>query len=160
MKRFQFRLESLLGLRRQKDRLAEARQLRARQAWEAARTEVETLLGQLVESAAVIEARLGQTIGTDLWLAQYQHMTMLRLAVDRAEARAKRASAEFEEANRRRRITATELEALQLLREEQWQEHRHEAAQSEQKWLDDAYLHRREAGLATNHEPTLGSSEA
>ena len=159
MKRFRFRLESLLSLRRQKDRLAEARQLCARQAWEAARSEADTLLAQLVESAAVIEGRLGRTIGTDRWVAQYQHITVLRQAVDRAEARARLAQTDFEEANRRRRITATELEALQLLREEQWQEHRHEAVQSEQKRLDDAYLHRREAGLATNHETTYGSSE-
>lgn len=159
MKRFRFRLESLLGLRRQKDRLAEARQLCARQAWEAAQSEVDTLLAQLVESATAIEARLGRTIGTDHWLAQYQHMTLLRLAVDRAEARAKRALTDLEEANRRRRTTATELEALERLRGEQWQEHRRDAARSEQKWLDDAYLHRREAGLATNHQLAEGSSE-
>jgi flagellar export protein FliJ len=142
MKRFVFRLESLLRLKRQKDRQAESRQLHARRVWEGAQLEVDSLLERLMQCASAVEARIGQAIETDRWIAQYEHMTQVRLAVDSAEAKAKRAMTALEEANRLRRITAAELEALKLLRQEQWQEHRKESAQAEQQRLDDAYLQR------------------
>jgi flagellar FliJ protein len=155
MKRFQFRLEKVLRLKRQKDRLAESRQLQARRIWEAARNEVDFLLDRLVQSAAAVEAQVGRPIEPDFWIAQYQHMTQVRLAVDAAEARATKAMTALEEANRLRRVTAAELESLQLLRQQQWQQHRQESATVEQQRLDDVYLHRDrflQPTTTTNHD--------
>lgn len=142
MKRFQFRLEKLLRLKRQKDRQAELRQLSMRRVWEAARQEVDSLHERLVRSASAVEARIGQTIETNCWIAHYQHITQVRLAVDVAEANAKWAMTALEEANRIRRITAVELESLQLLRQQQWRQYRKESALAEQQRIDDVYLHR------------------
>lgn len=142
MKRFQFRLDKVLRLKQQKDRQAELRQISARQAWETAQQEVDSLYERLVRSASAVEARIGQTIETNSWIAQYQHLTQVRLAADVAEANAKRAMKALEEANRIRRITAVELESLQILRKQQWQEYRKEGALAEQLRLDDVYLHR------------------
>jgi flagellar protein FliJ len=142
MKRFEFRLERLLRLKRQKDRQAESRQLQARRVWEAAQSEVESLLERLMQTAEAVENRIGRTIEADCWTAQFQHMTQVRLAVDAAEVKAKRALEGLEEANRLRRITATEVEALEHLRQEQWREHRQETALAEQHRIDDVYLHR------------------
>ncbi len=142
MKRFQFPLEGLLRLRRQKDRQAEARQQTARLACEAAQREVDTLMEHLVASASAVEARIGQSLATERWVAQYQHISQVRIAVDQAELKACRARNILEEANRQRRLTALELQALEKLRVLKWQEHRRESARLEQHRLDDAFLYR------------------
>jgi flagellar FliJ protein len=142
MKRFRFRLESVLRLKRQFDRQAEVRQQQARGNWEAAQREVEELVERLVQGAAAVEARIGTVNETDCWIARYQHMTQVRAALDLAESHAQRAKNLLDEANRLRRKTAADLEALLQLRREQWRQHRHESALAEQNALDDVYLQR------------------
>lgn len=152
MKRFRFRLEPLLRIRRQRDRQAESRQWQARQLYEAAQAEVDFLYAQLVESAQAVEARLGQTVEPESWVAHYQHMTQVRRAADAAETSAQRARAVLEEANRLRRRTAMELESLELLRRQQWQEHRKHTARTEQSRLDDIYQRRDLAAAHSVHD--------
>lgn len=143
MKRFHFRLERLLRLKQQKERLAELRQLNARGVCEAAGREVDSLLDRLVQSAAALESRIGRPIATDCWIAQYEHMAQLRLAIDVAETNAKRAETALDEANRLRQAAAADVEALRFLRKQQWQQHRAESARAEQQRLDELWLSRR-----------------
>lgn len=159
MKRFQFRLESVLRLRRQFDRQAEVQQQRALRTWETAQLEVDQLLERLVQGAAAVEARIGKAIETDCWIARYQDLTQVRLAAEAAEVKASRAQALLEEANRKRRRTAAELESLMILRREKWREHRQEAAKAAQHQLDDAYLQRDVATQTTGPRHT-GVSES
>lgn len=143
MKRFEFRLDRLLRLKQQTERLAELRQLDARGVWEAAQREVDSLVGRLARSAAEIESRLGQPIEADCWIAQYEHMAQIRLAIDAAETNQQRAKTALDEANRLRRIAAAEVEAIRFLRTQQWQQHRAESARAEQQRLDEMWLSRR-----------------
>jgi flagellar FliJ protein len=140
MKRFRFRLERLLRLKRQKERLAEMRQLHARGVCEAAEHDVARSLDQLVRGAAIAQSPVGQPIETDLWIAQYHYMTQLRQAVDAAETTAELARATLGEANRARQAAAADAELLVRLRKRKWEQYRAETARAEQQWLDELWL--------------------
>lgn len=137
MKRFHFRLERLLKLKRQRERQAELRQRQARGLLDAARTEMKVLEESLSENAEAIESRLGQPVLPDFWMAHYQHMARLEQALNSAEAKTHKADANLEEANRVRAKIATEAESLEHMRTRQWREHRETAARTEQQRLDE-----------------------
>ena len=142
MKRFRFRLDRLLRIKQQKERLAELKQLQARGVFDAADREAKELIDRLSSSAATIESRVGQPVEAIVWHAQYQHMTQLRQGVDNAEAKAERAKAALDEANRHRKAAAAEVDALQFVRRGEFEKHRDETVRANQARIDEMYLSR------------------
>ena len=149
MKRFHFRLERVLSLKEQHERVAEIRQQQARARWEEARMECVRIEEQLARTTAdaAEKLRTAATLGT--WQAHYQQAAHLgeRLAA------AQRRLAEFEkllqEANSLRIQAAQEVETLRHLRAREWQAYRKEAARQQQNKLDELDLQRwlvRDAG--------------
>lgn len=134
MKRFEFSLERVLQVKKQRERLAEMLQQQARLAFDAAQAEVDALHAQL--------ARLAQPDGPLSWMARQQQAALVSQAVERAEGRAAQARARLEEAGRARARIATEVEALAHLRQQQWQAFRREQQNAQQAQLDEFGLRR------------------
>ena len=142
MKRFHFRLQRLLKLKRQLERQAELRQSQARASLDAVETEVTGLLDRLTESSRAIESRIGQPVPPDCWVARYQYSAQIGRALDSAETAARFAACKLDEANAARTRVAREAEALSHLRQRQWQAHERQATRTEQQYLDGLSLRR------------------
>jgi flagellar export protein FliJ len=137
VRRFEFRLERVLKVKQQRQRLAELQQQQARARVETARSVVATLQGEIRETAAAVQRNLG---GAQLWLALYERTRILGQALQVAEVKVQQAEAELSEADARRRQIATEVEALLNLRQQQWQRYCQEVARVQQEQLDELGL--------------------
>jgi hypothetical protein len=71
VQRFEFRLERVLKLKKQREWLAELRQKQARAALDAARAEVAAINEQIAHSAAALEAGLAGAGRDASWLARH-----------------------------------------------------------------------------------------
>jgi flagellar protein FliJ len=135
VQRFEFSLEQLLRLKRQRERLAELRQKQTAAALAAARAEVAALWERVAQAATEFSAAKESTVA--LWMAASRHVGRLREDLAAAEAQAERADKDCQEATALRKDLAVEVEALLTLREGQWQEYRRERGRQEQLLLDD-----------------------
>ena len=142
MRRFRFRLERVLRVKRQKEKQAELRTVQARAAVDAARKEVATLCEIMVETAAAIEASVGDQVQPDLWLARQQHAAQIGEAIGQAEQREQQAKRKLREAETARAQIAKETETLVNLRKQQCDQHRVEAARNDQNQIDAVALQR------------------
>jgi flagellar biosynthesis chaperone FliJ len=77
MKRFHFRLERVLSLKEQRERLAEMRQQQARARWEEARVECGRIEGELAHAAANTAARLREATALGTWQVHYEQAARL-----------------------------------------------------------------------------------
>ncbi len=150
MKRFEFRLESVLKFKQRREQLAELRQLQARAAWDAAQAEVDRLRGQLDRLAEQMQR------GGDgrAWIAGQKQAVLLSPLLDQAAGLARQAEQQYQEAAAQRTQIAQEVEALLQLRRDQLQAHQHEVARAQQEQLDEVSLRRWLAARADNpNEP-------
>ncbi|HZU37498.1 MAG TPA: hypothetical protein VFA18_16375 [Gemmataceae bacterium] len=138
MRRFQFRLERVLKWKQQRERLAELRQQQARVILDAALAQVEQLASQIQQTAADLEQRGVASQSASVWLACYQHTAQLGQALEQAEGKVRQVERQLQQANAARARIATEVESLQLLKRQQWQEHRRQRQRLEQTELDEA----------------------
>jgi hypothetical protein len=146
VRRFEFRLEQVLKVKRQYERLAELRQQQARFRLEATQAEVAAVNRQVQELAIAFSKSLRGGGGQQLWTAHYEQSTLLSQFLAGAEERVKQAQQELCEADARRKQIATEVEALLHLRQEQWRAHREDVAHAQQEHLDELGLRRWQAG--------------
>lgn len=142
MKRFQFRLERVLRLKEQRERLAELRQQQARLAVEAARARVSLLQEELTRAARSLQDKVGRAAASGEWVAGAEHTARLGKALGAAEADVRRADEDLRAAAVERTRVATEVEALLHLRQEAWQVHHEEAQRDEQERLDELGMRR------------------
>ncbi len=142
MKRFAFRLDRVLKLKEQRQRLAELRQQQARAAVERIRAEIASLSMQLQATATAFELRLKSSITTGSLAGYYERSSQLGQRIGAAEERLQGALAELATATTARTKITTEVEALLTLRERQWQVHRRDAAAMQQNQLDELALRR------------------
>ncbi len=149
MKRFEFRLERVLKLKQQRQRLAELQQQQARARMDAAQAEATALRGQIRETAAALERSIGAASGRQLWTAYYERSRILGQTLEAAEVKVRQAEEEFAQADVRRRQIATEVEALLNLRQQQWQGYCQDVARVQQEQLDELGLRR---WLAAQHK--------
>ena len=147
MKRFEFRLERVLKVKQQRQRLAELRQQQARARLNAAQAVVAALQGEIRETAAAVERSVGAN-GRQLWMALYERSRILGQALEAAEVKVQQAQEELSKADAWRRQIATEVEALLNLRQQQWQGYCQEVARAQQEQLDELGLRR---WLAAQH---------
>lgn len=146
MQRFEFRLERVLKVKQQRERLAEMRQKQARVALDAARADVAALNDQIARNAASYEARLGRPEESGALLALWQQSARFADQMSLLEARVRQAAGHYEEASAARAQIATEVEALLGLRRQKWEEHRLLAQRAQQEQLDDVGMRRWRAG--------------
>jgi flagellar export protein FliJ len=145
VKRFIFRLDKVLQVKEQRQRLAELRQQQARLAVDKVRAEIATLTGQLQAASSALETQIGRSVEAGAWTGCYEHSTRVGNALRAAEAMLMNALAELETASSLRTKITQEVEALLTLREQQWHAHRDEAAAQQQDQLDELALSRWQA---------------
>ncbi len=145
MKRFIFRLDRVLKIKEQRQRVAELRQQQARLAVENIRAEMAALANALRTTAAALETQVGRTVPVGAWASHYVHSTQIGERLRAAEARLQRAVAELEAAAALRTKITTEVEALLTLRDRQWQDHCDEDRALRQNQLDELALSRWQA---------------
>jgi len=149
MKRFRFRLERVLSLKEQHERLAEMRQQQARAHLEEVHAECARIEKEMERIAADAAARLRESATLGTWQAHYEQTAHLGEMLMAAQRRAMEGEARLQEANRLRIQASLEVEALRGLRTREWQNYRKEAAQQQQNNLDELGLQRWLAKRAT-----------
>jgi hypothetical protein len=154
VQRFEFRLERVLKLKKQREWLAELRQKQARAALDAARAAVAALNEQVARSAAALEAGLAGAAHDASWLARHEHALRLRPVLELAEAKARQADVQYQEASAARTRIATEVEALLHLRRQQWQAHRAAVLKAQQEQLDEVGMRLWRAGQDGSRVPS------
>jgi flagellar FliJ protein len=137
VRRFEFRLERVLKLKKQREWLAEMRQKEARAALDAALAAVAAVNDQIARNAAALAAALAQAGQDGSWLARQQQSVGLGHLLELAEAEAREREVKFREACAARTQVAQEVEALLHLRGEEWQAHRAEVQKAQQEQLDE-----------------------
>lgn len=142
MKRFQFRLQRVLALKEQRERLAELRQQQARTRWDDARTECLRIEEQLTQTTANAARRLREAAVLGTWQAHYEQAAALGELLAAAQRRLIEAEKLLQEANRLRIESALEVETLRDLRAREWQDYRKQAARQQQNNLDELGLQR------------------
>jgi flagellar export protein FliJ len=160
MKRFHFRLEHVLSLKEQRERLAEMRQQQARARLEEMRAECARIEGEMVRVAVAAATRLREAAALGTWQAHYEQTAHLAEMLTAAQRKTAEAEAQLQEANRLRIQASLEVEALRGLRTREWQNYRKEAAQHQQNNLDELGLQRwlakREKGPFASPDPREG----
>jgi flagellar protein FliJ len=161
MRRFHFRLERVLRLKQQRQRLAELRLQEARLKLEAAQAQVATLHEELARVAREWQARIRGPLASGAWLAAAAQSARLSKALQEAAARVEKAAQEVREAAALRVQRTAEAEALLHLRDHAWQAHQEEAASNEQRRLDELSLRQWESdrGQGMSADPTPGGAE-
>jgi flagellar FliJ protein len=153
VKRFDFALERVLRLKRQRERLAEMALARARADLDAARGRVADFAGQLDRLARAVGESVGRAVPPERWVADAGLSARLGQALREAERQAEQAQRRLDEAARERVRRAVEAEALQTLRQEQWEQYRRELNRHEQERLDELSLGRWRPGDAPGTPP-------
>lgn len=157
MKRFQFRLERVLLLKEQRERLAEMRQQQALAHWEKGRMECSRIEEQLAQTTGEAATRLRQAAALGTWQAHYERAASLNEQLAEAQRRLAEAETLLQEANRLRIQAALEVETLRDLRAKEWQSYRKQAAQQQQSRLDELGLQR---WLAARDAGPFGSPDS
>lgn len=135
MRRFEFSLNAVLRHKRRHEQAAELRLVAASAAERAAGSRVAELRERFRRLADEMAVTGGDSAGA--WLARFERSDRLGAALRAAEATLREAQAAREEATRQRVRAGVEVEALETLRRQQWEEHRREAQRREQQRLDE-----------------------
>jgi flagellar export protein FliJ len=151
MKRFRFRLERVLSLKEQRERLAEKRQQQARARWEEARAECVRIEEELARTAARAMEKLREAAILGTWQSHYEQAARLGELLAAAQRRLAEAEKLLQEANRLRIQLAREVEMLRDLRRKEWQNYQKEAARQQQNKLDELGLQRWLAARSSMH---------
>lgn len=142
MKRFEFRLEPVLQVKRRREWLAELRQQQARHALDTVEAEVQELQHRLARVADALTARPGPQVGPVSWVTRHQQAALIGDQLRAAQLRAAQVRQAFEEAARQRTQAAIEVESLQTLRRRMWEDFRQETRQHQQEQADELGMRR------------------
>lgn len=142
MKRFEFRLESVLKWKQRREWLAQLRQRQARAALDKALAIVHGLQNQLTQAAQLFEAALAGHDRLASGFEQQQHSVLLGRLLEAAEADARQADRAFQDACKARTQLATEVEALLFLKKQHWDDYRKELAHVQLADMDEMGMRR------------------
>lgn len=142
MKRFHFRLERVLSLKEQRERLAEMRQQQARARWEEVRAECGRIEEELARTTAQTAAKLRDAATLGTWQVHYEQAARLNELLAAAQQRLAEAEKVLQEMNRLRIQATQEVEMLRNLRAKEWHNYRREMARQQQNKLDELGLQR------------------
>jgi flagellar export protein FliJ len=142
VKAFEFRLERVLNVKRQRERLAELRCKQCLLELEGARARVRGFEEMLANAAHEAAVQLGQSLTASAWTASEEQAVRIDKALEQAEAACRQADSRYQQAKEALRQIAVEVEALVTLRNEQVQAHRLALQRAQQEQLDDVGLRR------------------
>lgn len=142
MQRFRFSLERVLRLKKQRKRLAEARQAETLARLREIEAEEEVLKRELQKTALGMQEKLAQGLNLTNWLNAFRQAESIGKSMANAQARRLVAVGRVAEAAAALRQVAQETEALIQLRERHWQAYREAVNKTEQIQLDDLGLRR------------------
>lgn len=142
MERFEFRLDRVLKIRQQLERLAELRQQQAHAALTACQARVESLQKQLADAAAAAGAQVGQVVEASAWLDHVEQAARLGRMIQGAEEEARKAAERLREAAAARAKAAQETEVLLSLRSRKLETHQRQAMREQQDEADETVLRR------------------
>jgi flagellar FliJ protein len=142
VKRFEFSLDRLLKVKRQLERLAELEQRRAREAVDRARAVLDDLRAQLTRVSEQITASVGRPMAPHQWAAAADQSERLGQSIRVSEQEVEQAEQKLLAAAEQRAQIATEVEALDTLRRQQWEQWQQEAQKADQNRLDELGLRR------------------
>lgn len=148
MTRFAFPLDRLLKVKRQLEKLAEAKLRRAQEARDAARAAAHELRERQAGVSAYMTDSLGRGFDPTRWAAASDLSEQIGTQIAAADAAVLAAAAEFDRAAAARTEAATEVEALTTLRRQQFEKWRDDAAKAAQEQLDEVGLRRWQAAKA------------
>lgn len=140
MKRFEFSLDRLLKVKTQLERLAEMEQLRAREAVDRARGELQECRDQLNRISDRVTDSIGIALSPLQWASACDMTERLGVSIKTAEDAVNEAERRLAAAASERAQIATEVEALSTLRRQQWEQWRQEAQKADQEQLDQVGL--------------------
>ncbi len=140
MKRFEFSLDRLLRVKRQLERVAELEQLRAQEATERARAELQALHDQLARISDRFSASIGRAMIPSQWASASDMAERLGHSIHRSENEVSQAEQKLLAAAQERAQLATEVEAISTLRRQQWEQWKQEAQRADQDRLDEVGL--------------------
>ncbi len=166
MKRFRFRLETLLRLQRLRQRLAEQEQAQAYQRWSAMREQLQALQAHAQEISHSASSRLTSAPSADAiaaeqyWFLLAEHLVVLDQILKLARQQEELHRQAWQESDQRRLEITRKVEALNWLREQAWQAFRREQRIFEQHEMDELVLRAwsRQAEARSVHL-TVGSLE-
>ncbi len=138
MKAFVFSLEGVLRYKRQRERMAELREMQQRAVVEIGRRRVEEFRGQLQKLAETMSAGPGPAG----WPARFELTVRTEEALRQALRELEKAQQVLAEASRERLRWKVEVESLEVLRQERLDEHRREALWQEHLRQDELGLRR------------------
>lgn len=142
MQRFEFSLDRVLKVKRQLEALAEREQLRARQAADAAHARAAGLRDQLTAVAQAMADRVGQATAPHQWQAAFDTTERLGQAIAAADRHADECDARYAAAAAERAQVAAEVQALDTLRQQQFETWRKAQERAEQDASDDLSIQR------------------
>lgn len=140
MKRFEFSLDRLLRVKRQLERLAELEQQRAQKAVEQARAALQELQDQLARISDRFSHAIGQPMTPQQWVSASDMAERLGKSIQIAEQEVAQAEQKLIAAAQERALIATEVEAITILRRQQWEQWQQEARKADQDRLDEVSL--------------------
>ena len=146
MKRFDFRLERLLTVKKQMERLAEQRQQQARAEFEVATAEIAKAQGRVEEAGSGGIEMLRQAATLGCWQARYERVASLELLVVAALDQAASFQERLRVAGMIRTRIASEVEALEHLRQKHAKNHRADVLRHQYEQVDEVGMRRWTAG--------------
>jgi flagellar export protein FliJ len=150
VQRFEFSLDRVLKVKRQLEALAEREQHRARLAADAAHARAAALRQRLAEVAEAMADRIGQATAPHQWLAAFETSERLGEAITAADRHADECDARLHAAARERAQVAGEVQALDTLRQQQFDTWRRTYQQAEQDAADEITVQRWSATRAAH----------
>jgi flagellar protein FliJ len=153
LQRFEFRLERVLKLKKQREWLAELRQTQARAVLDAAQAEVDAINDRIAQHAVDYALRLGRA-EQGPWLGRFQQAVRLGDLLAIAEGKVRLAMVKYQEASAARTLASQEVEALLFLRTREWDDHRALVQRTQQEQLDEVSMRLWRTGQT---DPSRGS---
>ena len=159
MKRFEFRLERILQMKKKLERLAELDQQRARAEFEAATARIVLAEERVSEAGSGGLEALRKSAALGSWQTRYELVASLEQEVTTAREHANHSQQLLLVAQLARTRIATEVEVLDRLRQDQFRTHREEVSRREYEQLDDVGLRRWLAVVNTESDSTSTQEE-
>jgi flagellar export protein FliJ len=145
VKKFEFSLDQLLRVKRQLERLAGMEQARARQDADRAHARLQDLRSQLTRVSEQLNASVGRSLTPMQWVSVCDMSDRLGQSIRTSEQEVTETEQKFQAATLERNQIATEVEALDNLRQQQLAQWRQGVEKADQERLDDLGMRRWQA---------------
>lgn len=140
MRRFQFRLEKVLRFQRQLERHAELRRQEAARELTVAETTLQTTQQRLFQAADSMNIAADRISSAYLREVGFANLLQISDSLHEDQEKVRTARDELSVASQSRARAAAESEALIILKERQWKEHRQVTARELQRQMDETAI--------------------